>query len=423
MNGDDLITLDEALAFIASWNEETHGEDARSSAKVHDIHDPFTLEEIDVLLDAAVKGQVANVTKTPSRSYNLSSSELQSASPPRKKRRVRSASSSSTIMQRRKKVEIETLREESIKLEAYLARLSTSGGQQKPLALTNVDEILSEWHGHALVQYQQRQQSEQTNRQLTEKLEKQQKLIDKLRGVLFKRNVLVGMEFVRTYESPIFEDSYFTVDLSTLLMNQLEEEVDGVYRNFHRLYRPELAPIDYPASETTYGEKCESNVMEFSTTTPMEWPMRAAFTYVWDFLDSTSDRSRKPNTLETRVNITLPIANHASCHFYKLHCLRKYEEEDRVVIIWSDLMQMTSRNLRLRSIAHSVFTPSKIDPSKASIMETFLKLYVEPIGGESVSPEDIRYGQEVILGAYGRLMRIFWQDQQNRLIEVTSCSL
>ncbi|KAG3172380.1 hypothetical protein PC128_g18523 [Phytophthora cactorum] len=419
MNGDDLITLDEALAFIGFCDEETHGEGASLSAQVQDTHDAFMLDGIDELLDAAVTALAPITAKTPSLKHNLSSSELQLASPPRKKR-LRSAGSSSTVVQRRKKHEIETLREESAKLEAYLSHLSKTGGRHKPLALTKDGEILSEWHRHAFVQYQQRHQSEQTNRQLKEMLDKQQKLSNKLRRVLFKRNVLAGMEFARTFESPSFEDSHFTVNNSAMLMNQLEEEVDGVYRNFRRVCRPQLASMLHSTSETTYDEKCESNAMEFVTTTPLDWSMRAAFNHVWAFLDSSSDRSRKPNTLQTKVHLTMPLRNSAACHFHKLHFLRKYEEEDRIIIIWSDLMQMTSKNLRLRSIAHAVFTPSRTDPLHACVMQTFLKLYVEPTSGEGVSPEDIRYGQEVVLGAYGRLMRTFWQDQQNRLLEVSS---
>ncbi|ETL88015.1 hypothetical protein L917_12885 [Phytophthora nicotianae] len=84
-------------------------------------------------------------------------------------------------------------------------------------------------------------------------------------------------------------------------------------------------------------------------------------------------------------------------------------------------MQMTTRTVKLRSLAYVVFTPSKNDPSQACIIHTFLKLYVEP-SEDIVSQQDIRFGREVLLGAFARLMRTFWQDQQNRLLEVTSRS-
>ncbi|ETP11058.1 hypothetical protein F441_13409 [Phytophthora nicotianae CJ01A1] len=204
------------------------------------------------------------------------------------------------------------------------------------------------------------------------------------------------------------------------LMSDLEGEVDVTYANFHRMCLPLQDTMLYGNSELSYGERCKANGMEFTTTTPLSWPMTSAFTHVWNMLESSLDRSRNPNTLERRVNLTIPIPNGTSCHFHKLHFLRKFEENDRVIIIWSDLMQMTTRNVRLRSLAYAVFTPSKIDPSQACIMYTFLKLYVEPTSYESVSRDDIRYAHEVVMSAFGRLMRTFWQNHQNRLLEVTS---
>ncbi|KAF1786015.1 hypothetical protein GQ600_18763 [Phytophthora cactorum] len=131
MNGDDLATLDEALAFIAFCDEGSHAADSitTSSAKVQDIQNPFTLEDIDHLLILS--------TKTQPPKHAFSSTELQSA-PARKKKRVRSAASSSTVIQRRRKVELETLREETVKLEAYLTHLSTTQGQQKLLRLRKI---------------------------------------------------------------------------------------------------------------------------------------------------------------------------------------------------------------------------------------------------------------------------------------------
>ncbi|KAL3670964.1 hypothetical protein V7S43_004149 [Phytophthora oleae] len=417
-NGDDeLVTLDAALAFINSCEEEAQEDAQPPSAKALDIHDVFTLEGIDDLKDDAIQELLA-ITKTSS------PSGLQSVSPTTsiKKKRVRNAASSSTVLQRRKKAEIETLRDEIARLEGYLTQLSSSGPQSYALAVTEDDGRLSEWHRHALLQYQQRHMSEQMNRRLKELLEHQWKISSKLRGILHRRNVLDGMEFVRTFESPSCEGSYFTTNHTAVLLDQLEGEVDGVYRNFHHIYRPHIEPTVNCTSQVIYNEKCDANVMEITTKTPLDWPMHAAFKNVWEFLESSSDRSRKPNTLEAKINLTLPHHNRTSSHFNKLHLLRKYEEKDRIVIVWADIIQMTSRKIRLRTVAHAVFSQSEIDPSNACVMETFLKLYVEPISAEEVSSEDIRYGQEVVLGTIGRLMRKFWQNEQNRLVDVTSNS-
>ncbi|POM76631.1 Hypothetical protein PHPALM_6104 [Phytophthora palmivora] len=343
--------------------------------------------------------------------HKLSLNELQSTSPIKKKK-LRSAASSSAELQRRRRAEIETLRKEVAQLEECLS--NEAKGQQLSLVVTKDNGQLSEWHRHALIQYQQRLKSEQRNHQLKKMIEQQSKDTNKLRHVLYKRNVLDGIEFVRTFESPCVKD--FFMDYASLLMDQLEEEVDSTYRNFKRMYQPQDGSI-ITCSQTMYDEKCQSNTLEFETTTPMDWPMRAAFKHVWNVLESSSDQSRKSNALETKVHLTLPLPNRAACHFHKLHFLRKFEEQDRVIIIWSDLMQMTSKNIRLRSIAHAVFTPSEINPLHACVMQTFLKLYVEPSNGGNVLPEDVQYGREVVLGAFGRLMRIFWQTQQSQLLE------
>ncbi|GMF16616.1 unnamed protein product [Phytophthora lilii] len=275
---EQLITLDEALAFIDFCEDGAALDDARACAMVQDINEPLLLQDIDDLLDASIKTSALISSSTAK--YSRSSTEMQTPSPVKKKR-VRKVSSSSTVLQRRKKAEIETLREEAMKLKGHIAQIKRTGGQRNNFdAIGNGGEY-SSWHQEALMH-------------------------------------------------------------------------------------------------------------------------------------------RKPNTLETRVNGTLPVRGSAF-HFYKLHFLRKFEEKNRVIIVWSDLLQMTSRNLRLRSIAHAVFTPSERDPLNASVMHTRLKLYIEsPTGEGEVSPAEIRHAQEVVLRGMGRLMRKFWKSEQTRMLELTS---
>ncbi|EEY55255.1 uncharacterized protein PITG_09167 [Phytophthora infestans T30-4] len=175
-----------------------------------------------------------------------------------------------------------------------------------------------------------------------------------------------GMDFVRTLESPSFEDSYFSRRHNAVLMDQLEKEVEDVYRKFYRIYSPQMSSTSLPNSQTSYEEKCEANAKEFVTATPLTWPMRNAFAHVWTLLDNSSDRSRKPNTLESNAKLTVPLRNSTACQFHKLHLLRKYEEQDRIIVIWSDLMQITSKGIRLRSIAHAVLAPS--EPTRRTLV-------------------------------------------------------
>ncbi|ETL34765.1 hypothetical protein L916_13053 [Phytophthora nicotianae] len=232
--------------------------------------------------------------------------------------------------------------------------------------------------------------------------------------------VVQGMISVESGNTPSPKPISSLPQLLTVSPTRPRKRIRSAMSSSTVLQRRKKAEIKRLRQESKILEMCKANGMEFTTTTPLSWPMTSAFTHVWNMLESSLDRSRNPNTLERRVNLTIPIPNGTSCHFHKLHFLRKFEENDRVIIIWSDLMQMTTRNVRLRSLAYAVFTPSKIDPSQACIMYTFLKLYVEPTSYESVSRDDIRYAHEVVMSAFGRLMRTFWQNHQNRLLEVTS---
>ncbi|KAK1929532.1 hypothetical protein P3T76_014930 [Phytophthora citrophthora] len=192
---DEFVALDEALSFINFCDGGTQDEVQLSGAKVLDVHDVFTLEDVDDLKEDAIR-ELLSFAKTSSPKH---SNELQSPSPTtKKKKRVRSAASSSTVLQRRKKAELETLRDEVARLERYLTQLSTAGAQSYALAVTTDDGHLSEWNRHALLQYQQRQKSEQENQHLKGLLDQQWRISNQLRGILHKRNVLEGLEFLKT---------------------------------------------------------------------------------------------------------------------------------------------------------------------------------------------------------------------------------
>ncbi|KAE9286932.1 hypothetical protein PF008_g26545 [Phytophthora fragariae] len=328
----------------------------------------------------------------------LSPTEL---SPTKTKKRPRS----STAAQRCQKAEIEALRTELAHLGAISARLRRAGGQS-----TSVDGQVSEWHRKALAQYEERHRSEQMYWRLKEILEKRRRC----------PTCYEGLDFVRIFESPYFEDRHFTLDQSSLLLQQLEHEVESTYRDFNQVYRPQDDPTVCATPPIVYNETCELNVMEFVTSTPLNWPLEAAFNHIWGYLQSSSNRSLKLDTVATKIDLLLPVQG-SGLHFHKFHFLRKFEEKDRIIVIWSDLLQMTSKNLRLRSLAHAVLTRSETNPDRACVMDTNLKLYLDlPPSEQKLSPEDIRHAQDVVLRGMGRLMRQFWQNDQNGLLELTS---
>ncbi|GMF16686.1 unnamed protein product [Phytophthora lilii] len=115
--------MDETMTFC-DYGIDDEAMDA--STKVHDVDDLLLLEEIDDLLEAAVKEPRSLMM--PLGSYHFSPIEAAELSPPTKKRRVRGGLSTSSALRLRKKVEIETLREEAKKLEGYLAQLRRTNG-------------------------------------------------------------------------------------------------------------------------------------------------------------------------------------------------------------------------------------------------------------------------------------------------------
>ncbi|KAE8983042.1 hypothetical protein PR001_g22968 [Phytophthora rubi] len=387
----DLATLDETLTSINIFEADASKEGKSPTALTSEFFSP---DNVDRLL----------VSLFPT----LSPTEL---SPTKTKKRPRS----STAAQRRQKAEIEALRTELAHLGAISARLRRAGGQS-----TSVDGQVSEWHRKALAQYEERHRSEQMNWRLKEILEKQQRLSSQLKDVLYKRNVLSGLDFVRIFESPYFEDRHFMLNQSSLLLQQLEHEVESTYRDFNQVYRPQDDPTVCATPPIVYNETCESNVMEFVTSTPLNWPLEAAFNHVWGYLQSSSNLSLKLDTVATKIDLTLPVQG-SGLHFHKLHFLRKFEEKDRIVVVWSDLLQLTSKNLRFRSSAYAVFTRSEMNPDRACVIYTNLKLYLDlPSSEQKLSPEDIQHAQDVVLRSLGRVMRQFWQNDQNGLLELTN---
>ncbi|KAJ8544330.1 hypothetical protein ON010_g11937 [Phytophthora cinnamomi] len=177
MDGDNLDTLDEALAFIDYCEKGRADEDECSSANALE---PLSLEDIEDLL-----GEYVDAI-SPARTKH--SSKPQTPSLPRKKRSVRSALSSSTDLQRRKKAELEALRKEAAKLAGYLALLRAESHHSAP-AVTSIDAQGSSWRREVATQRESRQQAEQMNARLKETLEKQWRVSNKLKGMIFKRNV------------------------------------------------------------------------------------------------------------------------------------------------------------------------------------------------------------------------------------------
>ncbi|KAG7382695.1 hypothetical protein PHYBOEH_010391, partial [Phytophthora boehmeriae] len=410
LSTENLTSLDEALSMIA-FCDDSKGKTVGANGGA--VDDMLSWDEIGDFLDTAVENLtpsnlVLNGQLTDSTSHDA-------MMPPPKKKRACRGMSSSTAIYRRKNTEIQSLREQAVELEALLAQLKGSEvGGQSALAFTEsrAENQRAKWHSEAVTRYQERSEAEKTNRQLKKILQQCDITSKKLGTILNGRQLDYAMEYLRTGESPCVLDALLDLDYTSRLRAQLESEVESLYRDFHNLYQPHDQSMVYSAVLPRYDEQHKSTCMEFVTTTPMECPMETAHHSTWTYLKNTSDPTWKHNTLEKKVNTTLSHSK-GSYEFGKLHFLRKFEEKDRVVIIWSDILLLPSKRLQVRTFAYSVIERSRTDPMHASVKHTWLKLQADFIDGNRPT-EVMKQTQESVLGAMSREMRKYWNYEQNR---------
>ncbi|EGZ09075.1 hypothetical protein PHYSODRAFT_339453 [Phytophthora sojae] len=258
-----LVTLDEALAFIDSCDDESVAESTRGAGTTDAL---LTFEALDELLNAA--------------------------SPPRKKKR-----------------------------------------------------------------YRERLQAEQTNKRIKEVRDRLQKHRKQLSGILRQEDTLQGYDFVKKLSSPVLQDSYFTVGYTSTIA---EERATRVI---------------FTRSEPKYDEKTQSRTLEIVTTTPLDSSVNAVVDALWTSLASTYAKGSEPNSLQGDRSVNL---DHRGCavHFDKLYFLRKFEEEERVIFIWSCFF-LSSAKLQYRTLGYIVVAPAETNPSRGCVVHSELNLHME----------------------------------------------
>ncbi|KAG7375942.1 hypothetical protein PHYBOEH_001931 [Phytophthora boehmeriae] len=406
-------TLDQALSFIEfcdGFDEEKvpHADEAN-------LEDLLQLNDIGALFDSDVEDQPSDL---------LGDQQLTDMRTPVKKLRPSKPAISSTEMHRRKNAEIQSLRDRAVELEALLAQLKGSKdgschASQSALAVMGLSDEgqRSAWENKAIARYQERSEAQKTNRRLKEILHQQSKTSKTLAKIVAGRKLRNAMNYLRNDQSPCLLDTFVTLDHTNCLKDQLETEVANRYRDFHLNFQPHDPSMIYNAVQPKYDEQHKSTFVEFVTTTPLECSMETAHNLKWIDLESTSDRSRRANTLEKKRTMTL-YHSKGTYKLGKLHFLRRFKQKNRVIIIWADIYLLPSKKLQARSFAYSVIERSKTDPMNASVMHTMLKLQVGCLDGNDDKPtEEMKQSQDFVLGAMSRGYRKYWHYEQNRLIE------
>ncbi|KAG2790086.1 hypothetical protein PC129_g11932 [Phytophthora cactorum] len=240
---------------------------------------------------------------------------------------------------------------------------------------------LSQAQWKALVEYERdaRRQSEETNRRLKQILAHQLDTNKNLRCTLQKQSLLQGIDFVFC-NTPTSTYSFTAFENSTAIVNHLE-------------------------SVRIKFDKERGKVAEMKATTSVAGPMEEAAKLVWVEQNGQRPdpqkwarrmRGRKPNSQEKNWILTLTCQSYVK-HVKGIQLLQKFEEPNRIVLVRTDLMTLTTEGLQFRDKCLTIITRSNTDPLHASVVRIYEEIYMDPQRGFSARPEDMVYAQNVVL--------------------------
>ncbi|KAG6945562.1 hypothetical protein JG688_00016498 [Phytophthora aleatoria] len=311
-----------------------------------------------------------------------------------------------TRVQQRKRAELQSLREESRILEERLGRLK----RVKPCSLTRLElselAALSQAQWKALVEYERdaRRQSEETNRRLKQILAHQLDTNKNLRCTLQKQSLLQGIDFVFC-NTPASTYSFTAFENSTAIVSHLEEVVANLHMKSGALFESWPSSSSIGFSVRIKFDKERGKVAEMKATTPMACPMEEAAKLVWVEQNGQRPdpqkwarrmRGRKPNSQEKNWILTLTCQSYVK-HVKGIQLLQKFEEPNRIVLVRTDLMTLTTEGLQFRDKCLTIITRSNTDPFHASVVRIYEEIYMDPQRGFSARPEDMVYAQNVVL--------------------------
>ncbi|KAE8966170.1 hypothetical protein PR001_g26603 [Phytophthora rubi] len=400
---DDLATVAEALAFIDAYEGSTSESGSDSVQSPH----PNSSSGVDVL---------NSVDEQPK---------------PKHKRRSKNPAGYSTRLLHRKKAEMQRLREESLQLEAKVAQLRHTRAVGVGALAAHASQLKRKaefkWMELAMAEFQRRQRSEYMNRRLTALLANQAKVDDALRGVVMKRSVLEGIDFV--FEKPLTaQSSLHSVDNSSVIMAQLEIKAAEMYLGSRGLFEGESKFCTISCKMRRKADAHHGEMVEIVSCAPLSCPMEIASSSLWrelttlrTFPDKTYRymQASSPNVMEKCFDQILR-SNAAATPLNGLQVMKKFEEADRVVLVRASRMLPATDGLHLRSDAWTIFTRSEADPTEACEVRTFVQLYMERQPGLSASPKDIAYLRKVAFETWSLKMRWHAQYLQEMMIEAAA---
>ncbi|KAL4145115.1 hypothetical protein PRNP1_012849 [Phytophthora ramorum] len=443
---DNLISLEEALAFIDTCeiNEQSFADAVIGAGPLYNT----SLEALRQVTPAELRTPKAAATpklKKRAAPRHRKSSD-RSSSP--KKQRTRSAASSSTRLQQRKKAEIQALREQAQELETQVDLLKKSKFLPGNIVLEMDTELTSDddgalvvkdpsqkppgtWREMAIAQYKERLVSEKTNRRLKSILENQEKVNGALSGLLQKRSVLHGMDYVLStlpgLEPPPASgdgaDSS-SADNNNAILKELEATVKRLYvESKSKFTRTNQCPAISCDMKIKHDAR-RGKLIEFVTTTPMSCSVGEANEILWKELTTFREypdkvykymKGTKPNTHEKNFVLCLRSPS-GVLELNGLQYMEKFEEVDRTVFVAAERMLLPTKGFKFRVECWMTVTPSTTD-SSSSVVEIVVQLYIDRDDGLAASVQDISDAQNIVMGSLSNTFRKAFQAQQNALME------
>lgn len=170
------------------------------------------------------------------------------------------------------------------------------------------------WHEMAILQYRERLVSEKTNRRLKSILENPEKVNGALSGLLQKRLVLTGMEFILAAQ-PEVEPSLLTAGSSMdslahdskKVLFELEQHVQGLYNDWRSKFCSTTPSPAITCDMRVNQDAQRGKVIEFITTTPMSCSVRDANEILWKELTMCRDH---PNKVYKYVSLLFILRGH-----------------------------------------------------------------------------------------------------------------
>ncbi|OWY95596.1 hypothetical protein PHMEG_00034358 [Phytophthora megakarya] len=448
---DNLVSLEEALAFIdgCDSHDQNLTDTLAGLVPMHnspvDLFSQITPSEL-LSPKAAIKTKTTRKRANTQRKFSESSSSQDEKST--KKQRTRSAASSSTRLQQRKRAELQALREQAQELETQVELLKKnkflpgdvvleldaemSAADDALLVKESTSTPPSNWHEMAIAQYKERLVSEKTNRRLKSILANQEKVNGALSGLLQKRSVLNGMDYVlsaqvgientllsseNSKDEPLAEDN-------KAVLTELEERVQRLYKEFKSQFTATSQSLAITCDMKVKQDPIKGKMIEFITSTPMSCCEEEASEIMWKELTMYRDypyktynymKGAKPNTHEKNfvMNVRSPSG---MVELNGLQFMQRFEEEDRTVFIIAERMTLPAKGAQFRDECWITVTPSESTPN-TSVVEIFLKLYMDQDGKQESNPEDTAYAQNVVMSSLSNTFRKCFQTQQNMLME------